>query len=356
MKRVIKWICIICGVNLILGFVLVLIGIKIGGTPKFTINLSNHSVNSAANESFVSDEFDLDSFSEIEAYTSSVDFIVEKGDGYKVEYSVRESHVPQIFVSDNKLELKVENVAEIGFMYTEENREYIKITVPDNHDVYTLDVESAAGDTEFNGINVKGYLKSSSGSVSVINNDAGEDISIEISSGYACLEDSFVGNLKIKATSGDYHLSNVEASNIDYESSSGLLELKDIVADKIVTDILSGEIEASNVKCDTFEHSASSGSFEGDCIAVINFSADITSGDIKVTNFTVDNLTSESSSGDVKYVINGNQDDYGFTLHATSGDISCGDLDFDRKISIDLDKDKQISVEMTSGNTEIEFE
>lgn len=356
MKKIIKWICIISCAFLIFGIALVSVGVLLGGKPSWTVNIDTGSFNTVSEENYVEKSFDLDAFSEIDSNTFSEDFQIVKGDDYKIEYRTLETKEPVVEVKNGKLNIDVPKVPQMNFAFNSvDNREYIILTVPDNEDIYDVDIDMTSGSTDIEQINIKGKIYCTSGKLTIKETKAAENLSVELTSGECEIEDSIFNEFEGKLGSGDFAASNIEATKFDYHATSGEGTLKDIKAEKMTTDITSGDLKSENIVCDNFEHTASSGMLKIDTIETTSFSSDILSGDVKVNNMTAEKVDVSASSGVSKLEIVGNQDDYGMDLQAGSGDIDFGDISVDKNLKHGEEKDKQIKVKISSGDAVITF-
>lgn len=355
MKKIIKWICIISCAFLLLGIALVVIGVKLGGKTNWTVNIQDGVFNTASDADYVTKAYDLEAFSQIETDTCSEDFKVVKGEGYKVEYCTLAQKEPKIDVKDGKLSIKVPSNEVMFSIGTVTKDEYITVTVPDNDDVYDVNINMTSGSTDFEKINIKGSIQSTSGEVTVNETKAKEDLSVEYTSGEVNIDNSLFKNISVKSTSGNFTASNIESSVFKYEATSGSVDFSNIKTDEMFTDILSGDIDLENLECKSYKHSAKSGSLTADNIKTESFDTDIFSGDVDITNMTVDDIVSKSTSGSVEIGIVGSFDDYGFDIHATSGDIECGNIDVEKELVMGNEKEKQIKGDLSSGSITITF-
>lgn len=356
MKKIIKWICIIACAFLVLGIALVGIGVALGGKTNWSMNYNDGSFNTMSDEDLVSNAFGLDAFSAIEAGVSSVDFKMVRGDSYGIEYTVYESNVPTIDVKDGKLYVQVPKNEAVYFNVTShKDKEYIILTVPDNDEVYDMDLEMLAGESQIERINVKGRFRCSSGELSINETKAAENLTVELPSGEFSIKDSIFEDFDVEIGSGEFNANDIETVKFKFKASSGEANLKNIKAEEVFTDITSGDINAENVECKVFDHTGLAGSLSVETLNTVTLQSDISSGDVEIKDLTADTIISESTSGSVYFEVNGKQEDYGYDLHALSGDIECGDMEVERKLVMGADKEKQITVDITSGDTEIEF-
>lgn len=357
MNKVIKWICIGCGITAALGIVMIICGRALGGSLVWNLSSNGVHATGVGAEEIVTDAQDLEAFTIIDADSAHVDLYIEEGDSYKYEYQTYTSNEPIISVANNTLKIEVPKNNSISFSINgfTSYEEYIKITVPAGDEIYDLDVRSSSGCSQIKDVNIKGKLQLSSGELSIENSATDDNLYLELTSGDLNVIGVKAADLKVKMSSGQISFNDVEANTMDVEETSGDSSFTNVTVNDWTDRCTSGSLTCNNLTAKNYAHKASTGWLDLDSCTIDSFDCEITSGDVSITNIVTDKVNFRASSGCFDMSIDGSQNDYGYNLSTTTGSISYGNLDFEGSIKADESKDKQIKTSVTSGDVTITF-
>lgn len=296
MSKAGKILLIVAVACLVVGAGLAAIGFGAGAVKHFSVGIENGKV--SQDFEIVSGTIDIQNFDKLVLDMASVDFSVEEGDGYRLEYKVPEEYVPEVTEKNGTLTIKQpkydRHMNFIGFQ-TEDN--YYRLIVPDKNKVVTADIYMTSGDFTDTVLGIEGDFELTSGNVHI----AGVP---------------FSG--KVKLTSGDFRLENVTGKKLDVVKTSGELWVKD------------SELESVYI--------------------------DTTSGEAYIDSCKVKDIEFASTSGDIEIVLKGQPADYNYDLHATSGDIEVNGKEYERNYVDDNGASGNIKGSCTSGEIEVRFE
>lgn len=244
----------------------------------------------------VNDTIELDEFTELDVDVSSYDLTVTTGKSYSIEYSAEEGREPKISSNGSKVTIKQPSGSLFDiFSGPVIGDTYYKITIPESADEISL------------------TAKSSSASVTL---------------------DRIAVSARIKSSSGEVMLNDVEGKIIEIETSSG-------------------EAEADKVKAGVFSCGTSSGDIELLRIESDDISCNTSSGKIEINNSVGRNVMCQASSGDVEVELNGSSDRFSYYADTNSGSIKVNGQEAKKEYVKDDGKDGKVAVHTSSGDIEI---
>ena len=244
----------------------------------------------------VSDTIELDEFTDLDIDISSYDVTVTTGKSYSIEFRAQEGREPRISSNGEKLTIKQPSGSFFDlFSGPGVSDAYYKITIPESSDEISL------------------TAKSSSASVTL---------------------DRIAASVKIKSSSGDVMLNDVEGKIIEIETSSG-------------------EAEADKVKAGVFSCGTSSGDIELLRIESDDISCNTASGKIELNNSVGRNVMCQASSGDVEVELNGSAEGFSIYADSSSGSIKVNGQEAKKEYVKDDGKDGKVAVHTSSGDIEI---
>ncbi len=243
----------------------------------------------------VAEKVDLDDFDTLEVNMSSYDLTVSLGSEYRIEYTAEEGREPKIEQKGGKLTVKQPSKFGSWFGFGIKPDGQYTITVPEDGK-FSFDIRSSSGDITLDRVNATG---------------------------------------KIKASSGEVMLNDVEGDLIEVETSSG-------------------EIDCDKIKAGAVSFGASSGDIELLRIFADDISAETSSGDIELNNSTGKSVMCESSSGKIEIQLNGDPDGYSYYVDTSSGDAKVNGEKVKKEYVKDDGKDGKVAVRTSSGDIEIE--
>ena len=246
----------------------------------------------------ITGSMDLSKFDELDVDIASLNFYLEKGDGYKLEYQVTEKNIPRVSESGDKLTVKQPSGSSFSFNFSSVTKnQYYKIIVPENAGVIDAELEAASGSINVDGVDIKG---------------------------------------KVSIASGRAAACDVESKELKVSAASGKIDLSNVIVEKLNVDLTSGSFNATDCKASELD-------------------AELTSGMITFDRMSADEVDLDIMSGTVSMNLLGNKDDYDYKLESTSGSIVLDGSKVDRKFKSDAGRDKKIKVDLTSGKVDISF-
>ena len=290
---------IIAAVMVVSGISMLILGLTVGAAP--VVSIGNKDTVKKGGSTMESGNIDLDDFDSVRIDVSSVDTIIEKGDGYSLEYMAYNDSVPETEVKNGHLTI-TQPGRNAFFMFDfrffgNDQRPYYKLTVPDDCKKLDINLESSSGDFASEGINISG---------------------------------------KLELSSGDVRISDSEGKELELKASSGSIDLEKVVLKKLKVRVSSGGVSIYDSRID-------------------DITTDLSSGSTKLDDVEVKNADLESSSGDITLNLLGKEDDYSFDIDTSSGDIKIGDKKLDDHYETDGNKSGSIKADVSSGDVTIDF-
>ncbi len=290
---------VVAAVMVVGGISMLIIGLNVGATP--IINIGSRNTVKEGGDKMVSGTVDLDDFDSVMIDVSSMDTIIERGNGYRLEYMTYAEFVPETSVKKGHLTVKQpSNTSFMMFDFrflSDKERQYYKLTVPSDCKELEVELDSSSGKFTAEGVNINGKLDLSSGGIS-IRGSKGDELDIHASSGTVDLNGIEYEELKMKLSSGDFKVSDSRIEKITTDMSSGSTTLEDVEAEKV---------------------------------------------------------DMESSSGKITLDLIGKEDDYSFDIDTSSGEIKIGDKELDDHYETEGNKSKSIKVDASSGDVTVNF-
>ncbi|MBR6451954.1 MAG: DUF4097 family beta strand repeat protein [Lachnospiraceae bacterium] len=315
MSKVEKILLITFAALIPVGLILVVLGLKFGGTKGWSVNVDEMKYTD--NGTMVEKTLDLDEFDKISAKIASADMTVQTGDSYQLYYKVREGREPIVNVSGKKLTIdKPKQITFFSFDFNTESDKYV-LTVPAGNKEYAVDLTTSSGEINVDKVAMAGNLQMSSGDIT--------------------LHDFDSTGLEIKASSGDLIMENVNPENLNITISSGAVKGSGITAKTVSATASSGDMVFEDLKA-----------------GEANFK--ISSGEIVVNNGTLEVVNGKMTSGDITLNLSGKRDDYDFDLSATSGEMTIDGEEFEKSYLKEAGKKNKITMKATSGDVDVNFQ
>ena len=318
MRKTTKIILLCSVICCVAGPLICMIAYGLGGLNSLRVNFPKSSAPAEESDEMVTETIELEEFDNLTYDFYDYAFKMEQGDEYSISYTVAKEQVPEISQNGKSLSIKepeinkIDSILSVGFKMNQ-----VVLTVPRDSKVYTVDGDTSSGSAEFDSVALCGNLNLTSGVLSVNNSKSDGDINLKISS-------------------GDVEMTNCEFKMADFDMSSGEIQVNNCSFTDIVCDSLSGSYEFENVKTEKIKCTATSGDFEAEDIVANSVAIDM-------------------KSGSVGMELAGKKDDYALDLKKTSGRIRIGDDTYDDG-KYNESATKNISVNVTSGDVEIDFQ
>lgn len=325
MNNWIKGLCLGAGSAVLVGGLLIFVGKSLGGDMVTAVEMNGgFGPKVITTEKYESDyvykQYDIEEFDTLNIDVTSMDVEIVKGTERKLEANAPEIYLPEISQKGGTLSIKQPRVNDVSLNFGvvfEENKTYYKLTVTDD-DIIETNIKGTSGNVDVDGVNIDG---------------------------------------NISFTSGEIMLSNVEAKNIDAHATSGEISLIDCnFSDGIIVESTSGSIEAEAVLTAKFRGKTTSGRMNFSDTKADELVIECTSGGIEADSLEASYIDASGTSGNISLKLEGNENDYNINVRTTSGDIEVGSSTAEREFTAKGDTDKTITVQITSGNVEVEFE
>lgn len=334
MNKVIKWICIVCGAFFVLGLAAIGIGSSLGG-KLFGYAFDIGSKKLYTSENMVENTVDIEAFDELNVDADMSNVFVKLGKDNKVSYKLPEELTPEITQEGKKLTITSKKKKTFDFMMGFTQAQYIIIEVNEKG-LKNLNINLASGDISIEELDIDGRLKTSSGDIYITGCEAGKDVDVKASSGSIEVIDSNFESFNHKQSSGNTKIENMEAKKVTMSQSSGSSKVDSLKADTLEAKVNSGSYKISNSKVNDANISS-------------------TSGDIDADKLSCDKLYLHATSGDIDLGIVGAEDEFNYSVKATSGSVKVGTTSIKKKYEKDNGSDKSITVDVTAGDVNIGF-
>lgn len=234
----------------------------------------------------VSLEGDIDS---IIFNMDAADLNIQYGESASVSYNLPEDSIPDISLDDGKLSvISKKNIRHFNinfFVFGNENKYDVTITVPTGTELSDVDLTTDAGDLDLKDISTSTLnIETDSGDLK-LNSVFATDATIISDSADIDFENVDFSKSTIKTDAGDYKIKNSEIDDLDIESDAGDLKIDDSTIDNIKAEFDAGDIKAE-------DSTINSGSCKTDL------------GDIKLDG-NIGDVSTSSDGGDIR--INGDK-------------------------------------------------
>lgn len=301
----------------------------------------------------VSGNIDIDEFKELTVDNSSVDFIIEPGNGYGLYYYVYEGKEPIVKNDNGKLSIEEPKVKMSMNLGVSHERICYKLTVPKGSS-FDADVETSSGGIDIASCKISGSVTSSSGGIS-IDDVAGSELKITATSGSVKLHEAeYSGNVSVKASSGSIYVENVKCAKLDTVSTSGSCNAERCETEKYKHESSSGSFKASGIENTDMDVTTTSGEINISDAKTGEMKAQSSSGSIKIDLGRVDSVECEATSGSITIKLPGQKDDYSYNIHTNSGSIRVGDEKCE-KLYENERSGKPVKATASSGGIKVEF-
>lgn len=305
MKRTMRVVLAVALIMIAVGMIIVGIAHK----------AAKKSVLSFGDKDIVTGTVPISSFTSLEVDNASIDFIIEKGDRFALEYRVPEAYKPEVKQSGKTLSVRQPSAMGSFFNFINSGRIYYKVTVPANA-VYDINIDISSGTFEANSVSLSGRIHMTSGKVEL------ENV-------------TFDG--KVKIASGTTNLTAVSGSSLDVDMTSGTVNLK-------------------RCKYDDFTMEASSGKLNVEDCTLSNVYFDSTSGSAEFDDCYVDQFKYKLTSGRIDLELYGRENEYDYDMTCTSGKIEVADVSRGKSHVVKYGNSRSISGNAVSGNVTVKFE
>lgn len=212
---------------------------------------------------------------------------VSEGSDYKVQTVGGDKNKYKIYLSNKQLfiERKTETAIKLKIFRPSESCDF-KITVPKDHDLKNIKIQSKSSDILIKDIKSK-HLK------------------IDSMSGDMDLDKISINAFQLKTLSGDVQIKQSSLDTLDISLVSGDVQMTDLkVKGNINLNTVSGDILFKNSSCQLLGYNAVSGDLTGKEFYPESMSVRTVSGDIKFNNSQEDKkikiISSTSLSGDIR--------------------------------------------------------
>ena len=227
MKKGLVITLIACGVLLLVGGILFVIGLLSGGKLFFNIDFKNHRIITSSDSEMVGGLVTLDEFNKIDLNVPAAKVKLLKGDSYMIKYEVYDTELIKAEVQDKKLEVRtIKDGNDVtGFNIINNKEPYVEITVPEGTKFEECKFFTNAGNVNLDDFEIRNLtIEENAGNIT-LNKITSDSIEIDVNAGNVELTNSETNKLSIEVDAGNIEVSETRADNIDMESSFGSVTL-----------------------------------------------------------------------------------------------------------------------------------
>lgn len=235
-----------------------------------------------------SDSVSIKAFKDIEVEADALNFKIEEGTDYHVEYNCPSNMIPVINVNGDKLKIECKANGGVNFLnFNDLSKENFSLTV------YVPE-----GKTEYGNLDIK------------------------IDAGNVVLDGFTFEDLKADLDAGNLELSNITAGDVTVNADAGNVELKDCIFKNVEGKVGAGNLEILDTKMENVKLEADMGYVKMKTVEFKEAEIEADLGKVTVTG-TYEKLTAESSMGDID--VENENDDAVYDLTVDMGVISVND-------------------------------
>ncbi len=332
-------ICSVCIIGI--GLILAVTGFSMGG--KFGIIKSNTGYKILDKEDIVIKNEELSDFKSIEINSNldKIDIIKSDKYGIEIEYGKNENEVNYL-IKDGKLVIKQENSQGImnNIHFGVVNiymPNYIKVYVPNEVDLDTIDVKSSTTNFTMDSVNAN-------------------EISINCSYGKIDAKNVVTKDLKLDMKSGNVKLENIKSNNnAVLKNSYGNMKIKNSEFNVLSNYMNNGNFEMDNVKVDNETIDSKYGKIKANNLIANGLKVESNNGDIDLDG-EFKGITSISSRyGNIKFRTNIAKELYNYSVLCDYGNINIDGDKFEKKVQ-NNGNNTQNTIDITSSNGDINMD
>lgn len=225
-----------------------------------------------------SDSVSIKKFSNIELEADALNFKIEEGDDYHVEYTCPSNMIPTARVNGDTLKITSKASGGVSFFnfkdYTEKDFSLTVFVPKGTTEFGDLDVKINAGNMILEGYTFKDITAELDAGNLELKDVTASDLDLKVDAGRVAIEGGKFDNVTIDADAGDIEIDDTEMKDVSVNADMGNIKLKNVVFENGIANADLGKISVSG----TFEK------LEGES----------SMGDIDV----------ENKNGDAKYDLN----------------------------------------------------
>jgi len=182
-----------------------------------------------------------------------------------------------------------------------------------------------------------------------------DDVELQVTSGRITIDQLDCVNLTATLSFGNATVNNLTAQSAVIHTTSGRVRLENTtVAGQLEMRASSGNIHITNTIAEDFEIRTTSGRIDGTGIVANGLNAVVGSGNIALTGILNGNTTARTTSGSVRLNVAGSESNYNVSTSVTSGTVRINS-ERDRSSIINNNAANHIDVHTHSGNIYIDF-
>lgn len=349
-------IAITCAVLLLTGAVLAGIGFMLGGGRGYYVDRTGAHVYEDGKRR--NEELKLETFDSMQVSFPSGAVELVESDHFGLYYDIDEQYQPQRLEVSNGV-LHADFSSQGGFMVFNFNlfnqkENMLKIYYPAGTEFDEAEIKITSGSFRGEDLAVKNTkLNMSSGSIN-LNGLKGDVCTIEMTSGESEVENLDLGSFSLQASSGGAKLENCKTEGeFRVKFTSGNVNLYNIDAGSVYTKFSSGDLKMIGCKTGSYEGYQTSGRLVIDQLESGGFHYESSSGDVKLNGAMRGANDIRITSGSVKIDCTLPEEEYSYTLKATSGSIRVnGD---DVKTRTNANAAHSFNIKTTSGDVRLNF-
>lgn len=291
---------------------------------------------------FYTEKVAIEELQSIDIESVYADLEIIASDGYYIEYSYYYiNNEPTLTIEDKKLTFSDNNINTGSYSIHTKRDNYLKIYIPTSSDFDTIDIEKSSGVCSIASVIAKQLDLANQYGDTIISGSDINQLKLSESSGKVVIEKTIVNTAEIENTYGEVVLDMINSQENPCEElkltlSSGKISLDQVHSQEISIENTYGEVEV-------------------DDSAFHKMDAKMSSGNLMVERTYVDTLSVNNTYGTVELNLYGKEEDYRFDINSDYGTVKIGSNSYKNNVFIDRGANKEISVDTSSGNIQINF-
>jgi lia operon protein LiaG len=318
------------------GLILAILGFILGASR--SLYLDRAGVHIYGNGSIHIIEHDLTSFKNIDIDAGFTDVEFVSSDTYGIEIKSDNARWDRLLENDTLTISLVRNsrVQIMNFNFLPIVRNYVKIFIPNDSVLGTITVKTSSGDVNLRDIRAESIdINSTTGNIRLYG----------ISSNY----------LQTSSTSGNIIGSVLQANSFIHNTRTGDGRLQVMNVERFSAESTSGDLTITGSDLVMASITARTGNIIGNDILLLNANVQTTSGDIRLNGEFLGEMEIQARTGDVRVSTSGERNDYSYTLSSRTGTIRLDGERFSNEITSRPTQERHIAITTTSGDINLSF-
>ncbi|SFB11388.1 DUF4097 family beta strand repeat-containing protein [Clostridium frigidicarnis] len=255
-----------------------------------------------------------------------------EGDNSEVNYTIKDE---KLVIEESKLKYKGINIDfRIG---DSQIPRYIKVYVPSNVDLDSIDVKSDNANITMNDLSAS-------------------DILLHCEYGNINAENINTDIFKVEMDNGNINIKKLNSNNnAVLKNLYGNIEINDSTFNKLSNDVTNGSLNIGNTSIDNVIINNEYGNIKSHSLTTNGLQIKSDNSKIDLDGEFKGNTSIKSDYGDVKIKTSIPQESYNYSVSCEYGNIKIGKEKFENNIKINNNKENSIDIVSNNGNINIDF-